>query len=516
MVAAILVAVAAAAGWLYFGRSDSSDTFTTSAVKRGPVSSSVAATGTANPVITVTVGSQISGQVSNLYADFNSVVKKGQVVARLDPSNLEAQLSRDRAQLTSANAALERAKVALENKRLAYDRAKRLQAQDLIPQADFDTAQADFSSAQADVKTAQASIAQAEASLRISQVNLDHATIVSPVDGTVISRNVDVGQTVAASLQAPTLFTIAQDLRRMEVHMNVAEADIGKLAVGQGTTFTVDAYPQERFHGVISEIRNSPTTIQNVVTYEAVIGVDNSELKLKPGMTANVSVIVARKEDALLVPNAALRFKPPEGLAAAAGSSGASGGTAPAAPSAGAGSGGQTPADAGSAPASTAASGPEGASGPSAIAGGGSSGRDGTSARPQGGAGGEGSGQGRRGGRRWNRDATTGDPASGSAQIGGGSVGEGPGAGGPGAQGVPGGFGGGRGGAGRGNSAVWVLRADGRLERVPVRVGITDGSVTEIVSGDLKEGDKVVTEMVGGAATAANRATRPGGFGRMF
>jgi HlyD family secretion protein len=186
-------------------------------------------------------------------------------------------MARDRAQLSSSQAALERARVGAENKRLSFERAKRLQAQDLIPEADFDTAQADYASAQADVKTAQASIAQAQASLRISQVNLDHATIVSPVDGTVISRNVDVGQTVAASLQAPTLFTIAQDLRRMEVHMNVAESDIGKLEVGQASTFTVDAYPQERFHGTISEIRNSPTTIQNVVTYEAVIGVDNSD-----------------------------------------------------------------------------------------------------------------------------------------------------------------------------------------------------------------------------------------------
>jgi HlyD family secretion protein len=541
IVAGGFVAIAATAGWLYFGRSDSSDTFTTSAVKRGAVSSSVAATGTANPVITVTVGSQISGQVQSLYADFNSTVRKGQVVAKLDPSNMEAQLARDRAQLASANAALERARVAVDNKKLSFERAKRLQAQDLIPESDFDAAQADYASAQADIKTAQASIAQAQASLRISQVNLDHATIVSPVDGTVISRNVDVGQTVAASLQAPTLFTIAQDLRRMEVHMNVAESDIGKLAVGQAATFTVDAYPQDRFQGSISEIRNSPTTIQNVVTYEAVIGVDNSELKLKPGMTANVSVVVARKDEALLVPNAALRFKPPEGLAAAAGASGASGSSGASSASAQGASPQQARAadaapPAGAQGAGIAASGAGPAVGESGATR--SSEAESTRSGNGGGARGEGSGQGRRGDRRslgGGADAAAGGdgraPTQGAApgvassagsspgrSTSGGSEPAGGGTGG-GLEGARGGSwgGGGRGGGGRGASAVWVLRADGRLERIVVRVGITDGLVTEIVSGDLNEGDKVVTEMTNATASAANRTTaRPGGMGRMF
>ena len=313
----IVIAGAGAGGWYYLGRGASEDAYLTAPARRGPIAASVAATGTVSPVITVTVGSQVSGQVAALYADFNSVVKKGQVIARLDPSNLEAQVARDRANLASSVAGLERAKAEAANAQRAFERAQNLKAQSLIPASDFDNAQAAAESAAASVKTAQAEIEQAKASLRISEVNLDHATILSPVDGIVISRNVDVGQTVAASLQAPTIFTIAQDLRRMQVHMNVAESDIGKLAVAQESSFTVDAYPETRFRGLITEIRNSPTTIQNVVTYEAVIDVDNSDLRLKPGMTTNISVTVDRRENALRVPNTALRFKPPDSVIAA-------------------------------------------------------------------------------------------------------------------------------------------------------------------------------------------------------
>lgn len=570
LVLIVILAGAGAGGYLYLGRGASEDAYVSSPVRRGPIAATVAATGTVNPVVTVTVGSQVSGQLAGLSADFNSVVKKGQVIARLDPANMEAQVARDRANVASSIAGAERARVESDNARRAFDRAKNLMAQNLIAQSDYDTAEAASASAAASVRTAEAEIEQARASLRISEVNLGHATIYSPVDGIVISRTVDVGQTVAASLQAPTLFTIAQDLRRMQVHMNVAESDIGRLGVGQQASFTVDAYPDQRFRGSISEIRNSPTTIQNVVTYEAVIDVDNSDLKLKPGMTANVGVVVARKENVLLVPNAALRFKPPEKVLAAslADTSGASvrsagngpkeaGGTDSTAGSASvqreSGSGGRGSAEAASALESRSSAsrepgapggagegaqgGVQGARAEGAVpgtpwrgdlhaSGPGDSDAAGSSGAPVRGGGlrtspsrrhpGAESADAGESSRNSGGEGATSPPArtwkSGSS----GEAGGGRGSGGSESGGRSGRWAGGSEGGGRSGPVLWLLR--GRdLTRVPVVVGITDGSWTEVVSGNLHEGDPVVTDRAGAAAAGTARTQqRPGGFGRIF
>lgn len=321
-------------------------------VERGEIRFVVTASGTINPVITVLVGSQVSGTIKALFADFNSQVKEGQVIAQIDPAIFEAQVDQGKANvlnaqanllnvqaalqnaqagLRNAQANLEKAEVAVLDNRRTLDRNLELIARKVIAQSALDTAQANYDSAvaqreaskaqvetskaqiesaRAQIESARAQIEQAKASLRVSETNLRYATIRSPVNGIVISRNVDVGQTVAASLQAPTLFTIAKDLTRMQVDTNVSEADIGRAAVGQEATFTVDAYPERTFRGRVSEIRNAPTTIQNVVTYDVVIQVGNQDFKLKPGMTANVSILIANREKALKVPNAALRFRP--------------------------------------------------------------------------------------------------------------------------------------------------------------------------------------------------------------
>jgi HlyD family secretion protein len=249
-------------------------------------------------VTNVQVGSQISGIISHLYADWNSQVTNGQIVALIDPATYRANVLQVQSDLTNTRAGLELAQV---NAR----RAKELFDSKLIPQSDYDTAIANLHQAEATVQNKQAALTNA-------QVNLDRCTISSPVDGIVISRNIDVGQTVAASLSAPTLFVIANDLTKMQIDANVAEADIGGIEEDQNVDFTVDAFPNRTFHGQVVQIRNSPITVQNVVTYDTVIGVNNADLKLKPGMTANVSIIVAERNDTLKIPNSALRFRPPE------------------------------------------------------------------------------------------------------------------------------------------------------------------------------------------------------------
>jgi HlyD family secretion protein len=241
-------------------------------------------------------------------------VKKGQQIAKIDPQLFEAAVEQAKANFVAGKANLSKAKVQATDSRRQYTRSKALFERKLIAQQDLDTSQATADAADAAVEAAEAALEQAKANLHSAQVNLAYTDIISPTDGTVISRNVDVGQTVAASLQAPTLFTIAEDLRKMQVDTNVAEADVGKLKPGTTAKFTVDAYPTEQFNGVIRQIRNAPQTLQNVVTYDAVIDVDNSELELKPGMTANVTVQYAEKDDVLKVPNAALRFRPPPGF----------------------------------------------------------------------------------------------------------------------------------------------------------------------------------------------------------
>jgi HlyD family secretion protein len=285
--------------------------FETSEVERGRIVAKVTATGTLSALVTVQVGSQVSGRIQQILVDFNSPVKKGQVIAKLDPQLFQAALEQVRANFLAAQSNLKKAKVQAAEASRQYQRIKGLADQNLIAQAELDTAQANFEVAQSQVESLAGTLEQARAALHQAEVNLAYTTIVSPIDGIVVSRNVDVGQTVAASLQAPTLFVLAEDLRKMQVNTSVSESDVGKLQPQMPATFVVDAYPSERFTGVIRQIRNAPQTVQNVVTYDAVIDIDNAELKLKPGMTANVTFIYAEKADALRVPNAALRFRPP-------------------------------------------------------------------------------------------------------------------------------------------------------------------------------------------------------------
>jgi HlyD family secretion protein len=270
---------------------------------------SVTATGTVNAVTTVLVGTQVSGTIKNMYVDFNSPVKKGQIIAQIDPSTFQAQVQQARANLLAAEANLEKAGATLIDAKRTMERNAELFSKNLIARSDLDTAETNYETAKASVSAARSQVAQTKAALEFSETNLRYTKIVSPVDGVVISRSVDVGQTVAASFQTPTLFTIAQDLTKMQIDTNVDEADIGKVNVGQDVEFTVDAYPDLTFRGKVWQVRNAPITVQNVVTYDVVIQMDNPELKLKPGMTANVSIIITTKKDVLKIPNAALRFK---------------------------------------------------------------------------------------------------------------------------------------------------------------------------------------------------------------
>ena len=302
-----LLAAAGLCGWYVNRRADKSVQYQTVAVTRGELTQVVTATGQLNPVTNVQVGSQISGTIANLYADYNSPVTNGQVIAQIDPATYEAAVAQAEGDLANAKAALELAQV---NAR----RAKELFDDKLIPQSDYDQAMATLHQAEASVKLKTAALGRA-------RVDLARCTIYSPVDGIVISRDVNVGQTVAASLSAPTLFVIANDLTKMQINASVAEADIGNIEVGQDVDFTVDAFPTRTFHGKVIQVRNSPITVQNVVTYDTIIEVNNRDLKLKPGMTANVSIIVAQRDDTLMIPNAALRYRPPDATATASPSS---------------------------------------------------------------------------------------------------------------------------------------------------------------------------------------------------
>lgn len=279
-------------------------------LERGDIASTILATGTLNPVILVQVGSQVSGNIKRLYADFNSVVKKNQVIAQIDPMLLKAEVEKARANYKAALANVDKAKVIMTDTRRTLNRYKALVKENLVSQSDVDTAQTNYDSAVVQLEAARAQVEQTRAALDFARTRLDYTVIRSPIDGIVLSRNVDVGQTVAASLQAPTLFTIAQDLTEMQINTSVDEADIGLVKSGQKVTFTVDAYPSEAFEGRVSQVRNAPQIVQNVVTYDVIIEVKNPELKLKPGMTANVSIIVTEKRNVLRIPNAALRFRP--------------------------------------------------------------------------------------------------------------------------------------------------------------------------------------------------------------
>jgi HlyD family secretion protein len=293
------IAVVILAGLLFSKcRRGSGQSFQTIAVTRGPITQAVTATGTLNPVQNVQVGSQVSGNIQKLFADFNSIVKAGQVIAQIDPVVFQANVNQAKGDLDNAQAALELA-------RLNAARTQALVAKQNSAQSDLDQAMANLHQAEANVKIK-------EGALEKAQADLDHCTITSPIDGMVISRNVDVGQTVAASLQAPVIFQIANDLTKMQIDANVAEADVGGVAVDQDVDFTVDAFPTQTFHGKVVQVRNAPITVQNVVTYDTVIGVTNPDLKLKPGMTANVSIVSAHRDDVLKIPNGALRFRMPD------------------------------------------------------------------------------------------------------------------------------------------------------------------------------------------------------------
>jgi HlyD family secretion protein len=362
---AALAVVSGLGAWSHL-RGQRSAEYRTARVDRGDITSTISATGNLNAVVTVEVGTQVSGNIKELYADFNTKVKKGQLVARIDPEIFQARVNQAQANLAAARSAVANAQAALaksvadvssaqaqvsvskanlskekanaSDAKTKYGRQQTLFSNGLISAADRDTAQATFDAEQAAVEAAQAQVqaageavrsaeaqraiqqaqvasAQAQveqqaAALRQAQIDLDHTYIYAPVDGTVISRKVDVGQTVVASLQAPALFEIAQDLTKMQVDTNVDEADVGHVQVGQQAVFTVDAYPGRKFHGSVVEIRKAPINVQNVITYDVVVAVSNPDLKLLPGMTANMTVMVDHRQDALRVPNAALRFRP--------------------------------------------------------------------------------------------------------------------------------------------------------------------------------------------------------------
>lgn len=312
IIGAVIFVALIAGLFLYFNSNGEKSTYRTEKITRGEIKSDVTATGTVNAVTTVSVGTQVSGTIQKLFVDFNSPVKKGQLLAQIDPSTFQGQVDQARANLMSAQANVEKAKVAVVDARRTYERNKELFAQNFIARSDLDTAETTMHSVLAQQKVTQAQVEQARAALKIVETNLQYANIISPVNGTVISRNVDVGQTVAASFQTPTLFSIAQDLTKMQINTSVDEADIGKVQAGQEVSFTVDAYPDMVFAGKVSEVRNAPTTVSNVVTYDVIVKVDNPQLKLKPGMTANVSITIETRADVLRVPNAALRFKPAE------------------------------------------------------------------------------------------------------------------------------------------------------------------------------------------------------------
>jgi HlyD family secretion protein len=382
-------------------------------VQKGNVTQVVTATGSLSAVITVQVGSQVSGAIDKLFADFNSKVKKDQVVAQINQDKFKATVDQSRANLLAAQANVTKAKASMEDAQRTLDRNKELKKRDLIAQSEFDTSQAAYDGAVAQYEVNKAQVTQAEAALNQSNVDFNNTVIRSPVDGIVVSRNVDVGQTVAASLQAPVLFLIANDLSKMQVDTNVSEGDVGNVWVGQDVTFTVDAYPSRHFKGTVQQVRNAAIMVQNVVTYDAVVGVDNTELLLKPGMTANVEFLVSRKEDVLKIPNAALRFRPLSE---------------------------RQP------PAQVAAAGQAGGPGPEA---GGGAGRRGGSPN---------AGQGSR-----NRE----------------------------------------GGVNR-QGTVYTIR-DQKAIPVRVRLGISDGSYSEVVAGDLKAGDQIILSMASQTSSTPRR-----------
>lgn len=315
--------------WFWLGRSPDV-TYKFAKLERGSIVSTISATGTVNAVSTVLVGSQVSGTIQKLHADYNSRVVRGQAIAEIDPALFAAQVEQARGNWLNAQANLQKARVTLADATRTLERNRQLLVQGIVAQSDFDASQTAHDAALAGIKSAEAGITQTRGALHQSETNLRNSVIRSPVDGVVISRNVDVGQTVAASFQTPTLFTIAQNLTKMQIETSVDESDISRARLGQPVSFTVDAYPDRSFSGTVTQIRSAPITVQNVVTYVVVVQVDNRELLLKPGMTANVSIETGRKDAVLKLPSAALRFKPRDNGDSGKGAASKGGGAMPA------------------------------------------------------------------------------------------------------------------------------------------------------------------------------------------
>ncbi len=384
-------------------------TFSTVQVGKGTIAAQVTAAGTLSARKTVTVGAQVSGKIIDLNADFNDHVTKGEVLAKLDESVLKAQIQQAQANLDQAVANVAKAKVAEMDGKRQYDRQVKLREQQLVADFTVEQAEVTWKSAIASTQSMVAQVEQCKAQLDQAKTNLGYATIVSPVDGTVLSRSVDVGQTVASALSAPTLFTIAEDLSRMQIDTAVTEGDVGRLAENMKATFTVDAFPGKTFDGTVRQVRNSPTTNQGVVTYDAVIDVDNQDHALRPGMTANVTFVLAQVDNAIKIPNAALRFKPSKDQMMAI----------------------------------------------REAFGGGSGHHRGSGMR--------GSGEGSGGGGR--PDVTTGASGGGMKGLG-------------------------------DKKPVWKL-IDGKPKMALIKTGLTDGSSTQMLEGDLQPGDQLITEVQG-------------------
>jgi len=313
LVAGALVVLGAAWALLDDGDQAAAPTYVAETIERGAITATVTATGIVNPVETVQVGTYVSGPIQEILVDFNSPVTKGQLLARIDPRPFQVKVQAAEADVANARAALVKAEADQNLRARNLRRARQLRGEGIIAQSELDAAESESAGANAQVELASAAIQSAEARLREARVSLDYTNIVSPVDGVVVSRNVSVGQTVAASFQTPVLFLVAADLTKMEVAASVSEADIGGVAVGQDATFTVDAYPQSTFAGRVAQVRNAPINIQNVVTYDVLVNAANEDLRLKPGMTANVAIVIAEVPDAIRVPSSALRFHPPAG-----------------------------------------------------------------------------------------------------------------------------------------------------------------------------------------------------------
>lgn len=313
LIVSVLAIGLAIGGYVFFnGERKVPLRYRTASIERGPIISVVSATGTINPVVSVQVGTQVSGMIKSLHVDFNSIVKAGDTVATIDPEPFKARREQVASNLEMAHSNVARSKADLAQRKRELDRVQSLLPQQFVSQNDVDVALTNFQSAEAQLRVADAQVKQAEAALNAADLELKYTIIRSPVDGIVVARNVEVGQTVASSFATPNLFLIALDLTKMQVDTNVSESDIGGMMEGKGAIFTVDAYPGESFAGIIRQVRLAPMNVQNVVTYNVVVGVDNPDLRLKPGMTANVSIVVAQRDQVLKVPNAALRFMPPK------------------------------------------------------------------------------------------------------------------------------------------------------------------------------------------------------------